>query len=122
MADDRTHDLGPGATSALGAAYDNALRSLPPKAFEDYSLLRYWLARHLITAAFAGEKEPDVLRKRAIAYVDKWFKPCVPQWITPGPPPAYEKAQFSPLRESKQGRTPIVFGDYSRRDDVILFR
>lgn len=79
-------DLGPSATSALGAAYDNALQSLPPEAFQDYQLLRYWLARHLIAAAFAGEREPAALQKRAIAYVEKWFKPPVVHGITQEPP------------------------------------
>ena len=88
MADDRIHDLAPSATSALGAAYESALQSLPPQAFEDYSLLRYWLARHLIAAAFAGEQEPDALRRRAIAYVAKWFKPPVAHGITRGLAPS----------------------------------
>jgi hypothetical protein len=88
MADDRIHDLGPSATSAVGAAYESALQSLPPKACEDYPLLRYWLARHLIAAAFAGEQEPDALRGRAIAYVEKWFRPPVLHGITREPPPS----------------------------------
>src|SRR5687768_7722809 len=88
MADDRIYDLGPSATSALGAAYESALQSLTPEAFENYPLLRYWLARHLIAAAFAGEQEPDALRGRAIAYVEKWFKPPVLHDITREPPPS----------------------------------
>jgi hypothetical protein len=88
MASERIYDLGPSATSALGAAYESALQSLPPEAFEDYPLLRNWLARHLIAAAFAGEQEPDALRRRAITYVEKWFKSPVVHEIPPEPPPS----------------------------------
>ena len=76
MADHRSsgkhEDLGPTATSALGDAYDNALRSLQRRGGDP--LLRYSLARHLMAAAFAGELRPDLLRERGITYVTKWFE------------------------------------------------
>ena len=62
-------DLGPSATCSLGAAYDSALES------HTSELLRYSLARHLMNAAFAGEMDPDRLRKRAGAFVANWDKP-----------------------------------------------
>ena len=66
-----THeDLVPSVTSALGAAYDSVLQTLE---LEEYALLRYALARHLMSAAFAGERDPDLLRQRAIAFVTKSF-------------------------------------------------
>ena len=77
MADYRSYrmhkDLGPRATSALGAPYDAALQSL--HSGEDHTLLRYSLACHLLKAAFGGEQDPDLLRERARAYVGEWFKP-----------------------------------------------
>jgi hypothetical protein len=78
MADYRSsrmhEDLGPSATSALGAAYDAALQSLQPGHGEE-PLLRYSLACHLMKAAFDGEHDADLLRERASAYVVEWFKP-----------------------------------------------
>ena len=68
-------DLGPRATSALGAAYDAALQSLQSGRGEEHTLLRYSLACHLMKAAFAGEHDADLLRERASAYVTEWFKP-----------------------------------------------
>ena len=68
-------DLGPRATSALGAAYDAALRSLQNGDDEEHTLLHYSLACHLMKAAFAGEHDADLLRERASAYVTEWFKP-----------------------------------------------
>lgn len=64
-------DLGPQATRALGAAYDATVQSLRG---EEYELLRYSLACHLVKAAFAGERDPDLLRARANAYVAEWFR------------------------------------------------
>ena len=67
-------DLGPAATSALGAAYDAALQSLQAGGAEEHILLRYSLATHLMRAAFRGELDADLLRERASAYVTEWFK------------------------------------------------
>jgi hypothetical protein len=82
MANDRSpamhEDLGPSATRALAAAYDFVLESRRPEAPETYPLLRYLLARHLVGAAFAGERDPGLLRERAIAYVAKWFETRTP--------------------------------------------
>jgi hypothetical protein len=79
MADYRSsrmhEDLGPSATSALGAAYDAALQSLQPEHGEEHTLLRYSLSCHLVKAAFDGEHDADLLRERARAYVVEWFKP-----------------------------------------------
>jgi hypothetical protein len=78
MADYRSsrmhEDLGPRATSALGAAYDAALQS-PELRSDEHALLRYSLACHLVKAAFAGEQDAGLLRERARAYVTEWFKP-----------------------------------------------
>jgi hypothetical protein len=71
-------DLAPTATSALAAAYDAALRSFELDG-EEHTLLRYSLAYHLVKSAFAGEQNADLLRERASAYVQEWFKnPLVP--------------------------------------------
>ena len=67
-------DLGASVTSALGAAYDAALQSLPGRD-EEHILLRYSLACHLMKAAFGGEQDAGLLRERASAYVTEWFKP-----------------------------------------------
>jgi hypothetical protein len=78
MADYRSsrmhEDLGPRATSALGTAYDAALKSFELTG-DDHALLRYSLACHLIKAAFRGEQDADLLRERATAYVNEWFTP-----------------------------------------------
>ena len=66
-------DLGPRATSALGAAYDAAVQCL--HSGEEHTVLRYSLACHLMKAAFGGEQDADLLRERASAYVAEWFKP-----------------------------------------------
>jgi len=68
-------DLGPSATSALGAAYDRALQFFQFEHGEEHTLLRYSLACHLVKAAFRGEQDADLLRERAAAYVEEWFKP-----------------------------------------------
>jgi hypothetical protein len=77
MADYRSfrmhQDLGPSTISALGAAYDGALLPLHPDGGDDYELLRYSLACHLMKAAFGGEQNADLLRERATAYVTEWF-------------------------------------------------
>jgi len=61
-----THDLGPSVTSAVGAAYDSVLQSLES---EGAGGLRYSLARHLLNAAFEGERDADRLHERAAAFV-----------------------------------------------------
>ena len=74
MADYRSsrmhEDLDPSATNAVGAAYDTALQALQSGGAE---LLRYSLAHHLMKAAFAGERDADLLGERATAYVETWF-------------------------------------------------
>lgn len=67
-------DLGPRATSAMGAAYDAALQS-PELGGEEHPLLRYSLACHLVKAAFSGDEDPYLLQERANAYVAEWFRP-----------------------------------------------
>ena len=71
MANDRATSihLGPDATTALASAFDSALQAFHSGGGEGYPLLRYLLARHLMYAAFAGERHPDHLRERAIAFV-----------------------------------------------------
>jgi hypothetical protein len=44
------------------------------RAGDTYPLLRILLARHLMAAAFAGERHPDLLCERAVTYVAKWFE------------------------------------------------
>jgi hypothetical protein len=61
-------DLDPSVTSALGAAYDSVLESLQSEGAE---FLRYSLARHLMNAAFAGERDPDRLQECANMFVRK---------------------------------------------------
>jgi hypothetical protein len=65
-------DLGPSVTSALGAAYDATLQSVQSETAEFF---RYSLARHLMNAAFAGERDPELLQQRASAYVQNWLNP-----------------------------------------------
>jgi hypothetical protein len=61
-----TYDLDQSVTSALAAAYDSVLLSLQSDGTE---FLRYALACDLMNAAFAGERDPDRLRERAITFV-----------------------------------------------------
>jgi hypothetical protein len=68
----RTYDLDPSVTSALGAAYDSVLQLLQSEGTE---FLRYALACDLMNAAFAGERDPDRLRERAITFVRKCLRP-----------------------------------------------
>jgi hypothetical protein len=67
-----TYDLGPDVTSALGAAFDSVLQLLKSEGVE---FLRHALACHLMDAAFAGERDPEILRERAVAFVRKCCNP-----------------------------------------------
>ena len=82
MASDRSstahEDLDPRATRALGAAYDFVLQSLTPEAPDTCGLLRYSLARYLVSIAFGGDRDPDILRERAVAYVARWSETRTP--------------------------------------------
>ncbi len=64
----QSHDLGPSVTSAVGAAYDSVLQSLESEGAE---VLRFSLARHLVNAAFEGERDSDRLQERAVVFVRK---------------------------------------------------
>jgi hypothetical protein len=76
MASDRSstvhEDLDPSATRALAAAYDSVLQSLQPEPPDTCGLLHYSLARYLVSVALGGDRDPDVLRERAMAYVARW--------------------------------------------------
>jgi hypothetical protein len=82
MASDRSstvhEDLDPRATRALGAAYDLVLQSITPQAPDTCGLLRDSLARYLVSIAFGGDRDPDILRERAIAYVARWSETRTP--------------------------------------------
>jgi hypothetical protein len=81
MADHQVHtyDVDTSVTRALGAAYDDVLQSLK---YEGAAFLHYSLALHLTNAASAGERDPELLRERASAFVLNFPQPTAPRGLT----------------------------------------